>query len=153
MIRFENAFYIFLGKQSVYKESSVETRLDYIRLGWLQFISSPILGNGIGCAGYSMLKEYGKITYLHNNYIELLASGGIIGFTLFYSIYYSVLKKHISIIQELKEVSPMIYISLALLITKLIAHLGTVVYYSKIEHLLFVFWIYMATSIKLKKRI
>ena len=135
VLRIENVFAVFSGEEVVVKESSAQTRIDYIELGWEQFLKSPIWGNGIGCAGYAILESYGYITYLHNNYIEILASGGIIGFVLYYTPYILMLCSLVKRIFKLQEKNPVLYISLALLATKLIGHMGTVVYYSKIEFL------------------
>lgn len=141
VMRIENAFIVLTGGQPILKENSVQTRSEYVRLGWQQFLKSPLWGNGIGCAGYAMLKEYGYVTYLHNNYMEILASGGLIGFFLFYTPYFLVLKNHVRRIFRYHEHNPVLFISFALLITKLIGHVGTVVYYSKIEFLLLAIWI------------
>lgn len=141
IIRIENAIAVFTGRQAVYKESSSQGRLDYIKLGWAYFLKSPIWGNGIGCAGYAIVEEFGRITYLHNNYIELLASGGIIGFFLYYAPYFSVFIKLCKRAFRQHDKDPMVYIAFALLIAKLTSHMGTVMYYSKIEFLLLAFWI------------
>ena len=55
-----------------------------LQAGWEQFIKTPILGVGIGASGYIVVNALGYDTYLHNNYIELLATGGVIGALLYY---------------------------------------------------------------------
>ena len=145
IIRFENSISILTGKGSHLKESSTETRLDYINKGWQQFLKSPIWGNGIGCAGYAINEEH-YVTYLHNNYMEMLASGGIIGFLLFYTPYFMLLNTFRKRIFVLHEKNPLVFVSFTLIIVKLIAHFGTVVYYSKIEFLLLVFWLAVANT-------
>ena len=135
MLRIENAFAVFTGGETVMRETSAQTRKDYIQLGWEQFLKSPIWGNGIGCAGYALQEKYGYFTYLHNNYIEMLASGGVIGFVLFYTPYVLVLISLIKRIFIYKENNSIVFISFALLIARLVGHFGTVVYYSKVEFL------------------
>ena len=135
VLRIENIFASINGEKKIVKESSTETRMDFIRLGWQQFLESPIWGNGIGCAGYAMQEEYGYVTYLHNNYIEILASGGIIGFFLYYTPYFVLLISFLKRIVHNREKDPILLISFSLLITKLVSHFGTVMYYSKIEFL------------------
>lgn len=139
--RIENAFSVITGNGSNSKEVSAQTRLDYIDLGWKQFLKSPIIGNGMGCAGYAIKEEYNYYTYLHNNYMEILASGGILGFILYYAPYLIVFVKLAKRIFSFKENNPVIFISFALLVTKLVGHMGTVVYYSKIEFMLMALWI------------
>ncbi len=123
--------------------SSVETRMDYISLGWAQFLKSSFWGNGFGCAGYALLEKYGYFVYLHNNFIEMLASTGLIGFCLFYSAYFSSIRKHLLIV---KEGNPAVIISLALLCSELISHMGCVNYYSKITYIMFALWFSVANG-------
>ncbi|MBO4212876.1 MAG: O-antigen ligase family protein [Clostridia bacterium] len=134
-MRMENIFSFFTGEAKVIKENSTEVRMDYIRLGWEQFLKTPIFGNGIGCAGYAMEETYNRVTYLHNNYIEILASGGIIGFILFYAPYAIALVSLLKRVFKDRDRTPVVVITLVLLITRLIGHLGIVLYYSKIEYL------------------
>ena len=142
LARIKNAFSVLTGREvRLYKENSAQSRLEYITLGWKQFLKSPLWGNGIGCAGYALLDTYGYVTYLHNNYIEVLTSGGLIGFLLFYTPYYLVLKNHVRRILRYRENNPTLYISFSLLIARLVSHMGTVVYYSKIEYILLAIWI------------
>ena len=75
--------------------ASVAARDLMIQAGWLQFLEKPILGIGIGNAGLA-----GRVVgvtefwaYLHNNYIELLCGGGIIGFLVYYARYAYILWK------------------------------------------------------------
>ena len=134
-LRMENIFSFLTGESKVIKENSTEVRMDYIRLGWEQFLKTPIFGNGIGCAGYAMEETYNRVTYLHNNYIEILASGGIIGFILFYAPYAIALISLLKRVFKDRDRTPVVVITLVLLITRLIGHLGIVLYYSKIEYL------------------
>ena len=69
------------------KGSSAVLRAQMIRIGWNSFKQHPLLGIGYGCPHLLASREMNFDTYLHNNYIELLAGGGIIGFSIFYSIY------------------------------------------------------------------
>lgn len=62
-------------------DMSTFERIGYIEIGWNDFLDSPILGYGIGSAS----KLTGG-TYFHNNYIQLLAETGIVGFLLYYSV-------------------------------------------------------------------
>lgn len=70
-------------------DSSTSMRKQMILLGWEQFKKTPFLGIGIGNSGPIILagSKYDN-SYLHNNFIELLACGGIVGFLIFYNIYF-----------------------------------------------------------------
>lgn len=77
--RFETMLNAVLGKPV--EEGSLMSRLYYIHLGWEYFLQRPWTGYGLDCFRYL---RYAYETYSHNNYIELLFSGGIIGFVLYY---------------------------------------------------------------------
>ena len=62
-------------------------RFEYIKLGMELFREHPLLGIGIDNARIYTMALYGNDHYLHNNYVELLACGGIVGFALYYWIY------------------------------------------------------------------
>lgn len=64
-------------------DASVDTRKELIRIATEVFMEHPILG-----VGYYCFLHYNRWQlYAHNNYLELLANLGIIGFTLYY-VYY-----------------------------------------------------------------
>lgn len=68
--------------------ASTYTRIKLINLGIKIFKEHPILGIGIDNATELVAGLFYKdYYYLHNNYIELLADGGIIGFGIYYFIY------------------------------------------------------------------
>lgn len=68
------------------------TKIDYstverqkmLLVGLEQFKKTPILGIGIGASGKLTASIVGFETYLHNNFVELLATGGIIGTLIYY---------------------------------------------------------------------
>ena len=73
--------------------SSTQIRSEMLKLGWKCFLKYPIVGVGFGCPHVIAAVEIGFDAYLHNNYIELLAGGGIVGFILYYSMYYFLFKR------------------------------------------------------------
>ena len=75
---------LFGGETS---EGSFDTRAEMIKLGWNAFLERPIFGYGM--SNFSVLYEQvtGASTYSHNNFIEILVNGGLVGFILYYSIY------------------------------------------------------------------
>ena len=84
-MRFENLIHQLTG--SGYADYSVRTRASLNELGMKLFSENPILGIGMDCSRIPAKNLTGREYYLHNNFIELLADGGVIGFILFYSIY------------------------------------------------------------------
>ncbi len=69
-------------------DRSATTRLALIDVGMLQFRKTPILGVGMGSGRAVAWKYLSKTFYLHNNFAEILAGGGLVGFLLYYSIYF-----------------------------------------------------------------
>ena len=82
----------FFSNQINELDESDANRILLLESGFFYGMDSPILGNGYYSFSQLLLKEYGFATYSHNNFIEIFVGGGIIGFTLYYSLYYIVLK-------------------------------------------------------------
>lgn len=73
--------------ESLYGTREVNIRDVYRQIGIQQFRINPIFGIGVGSSA-ELLESVGqRRTYLHDNFVELLACGGIIGFIIYYSIY------------------------------------------------------------------
>ena len=68
-------------------ESSTNLRLLYMQVGLQAFFQNPLFGIGMDSSWKLVEQTVGTAAYLHCNYVELLACGGIVGFILFYSIY------------------------------------------------------------------
>lgn len=62
-------------------------RQQFIKIGMSQFYLHPIKGIGINSSGAILAKLMRDDTYFHNNYVELLACGGLIGTVIYYNIY------------------------------------------------------------------
>lgn len=127
--RMEGLLALFTGNGSI--DHSSWLRLQFIKIGIEQFLETPLFGIGIDNARLLLMEHFGYTTYLHNNYVELLASGGLVGTGLFYSIYIYILtkvkrywfKNH----SELKAV-------LTIILTILTMDFGDISYYSKITY-------------------
>lgn len=65
-------------------DHSMHGRAVLRELAWNTFLNNPIVG--IGYYGFQFTNSYGL--YAHNNYLELLADVGIVGFTVYYSMYF-----------------------------------------------------------------
>lgn len=109
-------------------DSSTELRKSYIKAGMDQFFEKPFCGVGIANSSYITMQEVGRTTYLHNNYVELLATTGIIGFCLYYSVYCYII---INCIKMIKTKNKYINVSLVIFLTNMILEYGMVSYYSK----------------------
>ena len=81
MERMDGLINMFFG--SGYIDRSARGRNTMIELGIEQFYKTPILGIGMGGGHQINYKE----AYLHNNFIEVLVGGGLVGFCLYYSMY------------------------------------------------------------------
>lgn len=80
------------GKGEV--DHSTFVRLGMVKIGLNLFKQYPFLGVGIDNAKIYTELTFGVANYyLHNNYVELLADGGIIGVVVYYSIYAVILVK------------------------------------------------------------
>lgn len=90
--RAEALLNLVMGKNI--QDASMLSRLSYIHLGWSYFLSRPWTGYGLDCFRH-LTYAYG--TYSHNNYIEILFSGGVIGFLIYYLpnviMYFGIFKK------------------------------------------------------------
>ena len=108
--------------------NSAWIRFAYIRLGLQLFKEHPFLGIGIGNANIYTMLYYGNSHYLHNNYVEMLACGGIVGFLLHYWIYFYLFY---FFIKNFKYRDKEFNICFVIFILKLVMDYGAVSYYSK----------------------
>lgn len=102
-------------------------RLYFVQLGWSDFLNSPIIGHGIGSCG----KLTGG-TYYHNNYVQLLAETGIIGFV---SYYLMIIWLIVKIWKYRLEYEGALF--LAIIFTMLIGDTNNTTYYHKISYLVY----------------
>lgn len=121
-------------------DSSSETRFDMIELGIRTFTENPILGVGIGNSRI-VTQEMGLYTYFHNNYVELLASTGLIGTIVYYMMFLIPLFK---LIRPALRQNHFAIITVVLILVNLLFHYGTVDYYNKVSYLYLIF-IWMST--------
>lgn len=130
--RFELMFGFLSGKSSIIDYSTRE-RKRMIEEGMQQFYKTPILGIGIGATSSLTMQFLGRATYLHNNYVELLASGGLIGTALYYIALIKIAKNNLSnCIQSFPN-----QCSLIIIIIMIINDMAAVQYFSKLTFILF----------------
>ena len=135
--RFKNLISLLQGNETR-STSSAWIRFAYIELGMELFRSHPWLGIGIANANIYTGRYYGHNHYLHNNFVELLACGGIIGFLIYYSIWMYLL----SVFIKCRDHRDRKYnICFVLLILHMAMDYGAVTYYGKGTYVfLFLFW-------------
>ena len=129
MDRIDKMILAFFGESGA--DNASQVRLEMVELGLQTFYKYPISGVGIGNSGI-ITQQLGFSTYLHNNYIELLASVGIIGTVIYYLMFIIPFGKTIK--PAFKE-NQYAVIAVALIIMNLLFHIGTVQYYNKVSYL------------------
>jgi len=125
MQRMEGMIASFTGEGEI--DSSSLTRALYRDLGFAQLFNTPLVGIGMGNARILAMYTTGHDCYLHCNYAELAANGGIIGLALYYWIYVYIIKKEYSVLKK-DEFALIIMIMVAL---QLVMDYGAVSYYEK----------------------
>lgn len=127
--RMQSIFNFYSG--SGYVDNSTTVRNQMRLVGMNLFKSHPILGIGMG---NSYLHGVGDYTYYHNNYVEILSSGGILGFLIYYGMYayvtYNLFKNKCLKYSEITLV-------LIIMIVNLVMDYGSVSYYSKSTYVFF----------------
>ncbi len=130
MERMSGMISAYFGDGETEIDASTKIRIQLKELGWNQFRETPWFGMGMGCAQFLVARETGDMAYLHDNYAELAANGGIFGLISFYIIYVYLL------VNEWKyyKVDKMSNLVLTLIIIRFIIDWGAVSYYSKITY-------------------
>lgn len=133
--RLEGLIAGFFGSTLSEVDSSTQVRLILKDYGKSLFLNNPILGVGLDNARF--FNPYGL--YLHNNYLEMLANLGIIGFAVYY-IPYAVAGIRFFVYRDTKD--RQYNICLVLLIILLVMDYGQVSYYNLSQYfLLFVIYL------------
>lgn len=81
----------FETKAEILDKSDAERTL-LLGRGFAYWLNSPFIGHGYYNFSQLFLKDFGVALYSHNNYIESLVGGGLVGFMLYYSLYCKILK-------------------------------------------------------------
>lgn len=113
------------------KTASDYSTLERMRLNQVaikQFLETPILGIGIGSSTILTKSIMGIASYMHNNYLEMLCCGGLIGTAIYY-LQYFVPVRHI--MRDFKKRTNEQTMALTIVIMYLIMHFGTVSYFDK----------------------
>lgn len=141
--RFNSFLNIFTGEGEV--DGSTIKRFDMVQYGLEQFYRTPVGGMGIGNTYLLTFKEIGRETYLHNNYVELLASVGVIGTGLYYAMFLSPLPW---LAKGNRRHNPLATLGVVLLVVELVLHFGMVTFYSKSAYMLLLLLALLANEAK-----
>lgn len=125
-----NSLVLGIGDESQLSESD-EGRLLMINKAIKMFEEKQIFGHGAGA--FKAIAGFG--IYSHNNYVELLANYGIIGFCLFYGFVFKILVKAFSKIKKNSDVFSVFI--LIFFVVRLISDFGNVSYYDKLLYVMF----------------
>lgn len=87
--RMEYLVAMFTGRGIIGQSAQIRQKM--IELGIEIFKSHPLVGIGIGCPHIIAGQVLNYDAYLHNNFVEMLAAGGIIGFLFYYFFSYGYL--------------------------------------------------------------
>lgn len=106
---------------------SISQRTFYANQAIDLFRNKPILGNGLMSVYSSLLVSNARyVAYAHNNYLELLASLGIIGLVIYYLAYIFILNKSIS---WLKNRNQELILWFLIIVILALSQVGVVAYY------------------------
>lgn len=145
------AYYIMINNEDLYivigrrVESlvadiiGISTKSSYIDLSKIEryrlrdnaielFKQYPITGYGLDAFKFYTVQHGTSQLYSHNNYLELLACTGLIGFSLYYGAIMSLL---MNLRKKLNE-NPMLISLISILLVQLFLDAGSVTYYSEI---------------------
>lgn len=132
--RMEQMMEQFSGKNS--GDGSTGVRMRMIDRGW-ELYKERLL-TGFGANNYRIVT--GFRTYAHNNFIEVLVDFGLIGFFLYYLIYWQVLKNLWNMKSDAGKAL------LCVFLTRLMMEIAMVSYFDKIHWIMFAFFMIDSTK-------
>lgn len=112
-------------------DDSAIIRMNMITDGWKIF--KERLLTGYGAANYSVVSRFG--TYSHNNFIEVLVDFGLIGFILYYFIYWNAFR---NLLRMKFDAGKALF---CIFVTRFFMETAMVVYYDKTNWLLLAFFL------------
>lgn len=136
---------MFTGEGEV--GNSALMRQELINLGVTIFLAHPLFGIGIGCPHIIAAQQLNFDAYLHNGFVEVLAGGGVVGFILYYGIYFCLLWNMHKYKKYADETSILVYI---LIVIFLFRDFAMVSIYDKGTY--FYFLIFFIALDNMKKR-
>src|SRR5690554_2224781 len=128
------------------EEASLRSRYNFISQGWEYFLRNPWRGHGLDAFRY--IRGYRHV-YSHNNFIELLVSGGIIGFAIYYVNYLIILLRTFN---EGKKGNSLAKLMFAIAVVMLVMDYAVVSYYGRLYQALLVLTIGFTRISKVQRK-
>lgn len=136
-VRFQSMFSHLANEGNDY---SLTLRQSFIHNAQDMFFEKPLLGYGINNFIVQMSFRDGVANYAHNNYYEILADLGIVGFAVFYGYYFYML---FTLVKKWRSSdSSLAKLMLTLIAVIMICEYGLVTYYAIYIHVVLCF-VYM----------
>ncbi len=131
--RLESMLEFWFDNRSQKVDNSLYMRSYYIQLAQELFSESPIWGKGMGNFA-KIIDEFYDLNgvYSHNNYWQILSELGIIGFGIYYSLYFTIIIRLIK--GAFVNKSRMSLMFLCFMILLMVLETGLVTYNSKMPH-------------------
>ena len=111
-------------------DTSVQMRNKLVTYGLSWWLNHPLLGYGIAAPHVLARQQLRFDAYLHNNYVELLCGGGIIGFSFYYSMFAYLI---VNLFKMKKTNYSGFALGTIMIILILLMSFGKVSYYSKTD--------------------
>ena len=144
--RMDGLIAMVTGKGTV--DDSASTRAEFITIGIEKFKKHPILGYGMGNSGKVLADVIGgKETYFHNNYVELLVCGGLVGTIIYYMIWLKPIKE-ILIYRKYDTTAILSIIMAAILLAM---DYGLVTYFDKLNYFYIMIMYICAKNLRRKR--
>ena len=112
-------------------DSSSQTRTSMISDGWNIFKARMLTGFGVN--NYRIVSRYR--TYAHNNFIEILVDIGLVGFVLYYLIYWNALK---NLWKSKTDAGKALF---CIFLVRFMMEIAVVTYYDKLHWIMFAFFL------------
>ena len=126
---------------------STSVRAQFITAGIDQFKKHPIFGYGMGNSGKVLVDAIGgKETYFHNNYVELLVCGGIVGTVLYYMIWFKPIRE----ILKYRKYDTNAILAIIMAAILLAMDYGVVTYFDKLNYFYIMIMYICAKNIRRK---
>ena len=145
--RFEQFMNLFRNAKEADGSSGV--RAEMIIVGLKNYWNEPVLGYGLGNSRIINMSEMGMIAYSHNDYVELLLNGGLIGFIIYYGMIVALFKEYIKLMKSNPDNTD-VRLSFYILILFLIMNFAAVTYYGNI--MTYVYLILWISHLEIMKR-
>lgn len=145
--RMESMLNAVSGNGRVDHSTILRNQLKDLGLEW--FLKYPVGGVGIGNPHILASQYYSFDAYLHDNFVELLCGGGLMGFCLYYAIYVYLFRQ----LWKYRKVDPQRVAFFALWLGLMLAmNYGMVTYYSKDQNFYLMIHFVNVENLKRKSR-